>query len=123
MKGATPLVLPPILIATQSAREFREVLADANAAPDPSRQFRRTERLVIRVPAYAAGAPVVVSARLLNRLAQPVLDLSPVPGDGAGISQFELPLAPLAPGDYFLQFTVTGPSGPINQRISFKITG
>ena len=41
---------------------------------------------------------------------------------GAGFD-LKLPLAPLAPGDYFLQFTVTGPSGPVNQRISFKITG
>ena len=123
MKGAAPLLLPPILIATQSAREFRDVLADSNAAPDPSRQFRRTERLVIRVPAYVGGAPVVVSARLLNRLAQLVIDLGPAPGNGSGVSQFELPLAPLAPGDYFLQFTVDGPSGPVNQRVGFKITG
>ena len=28
MKGRAPLLLPAILIATQSAREFREVTAD-----------------------------------------------------------------------------------------------
>jgi len=123
MKGPAPLLLPPILIATQSAREFREVIADDNAAPDPSRQFRRTERLVIRVPAYSAGGPVAVSARLLNRLAQPLFNLALVPGGGAGISQFDLTLAPLAPGEYYLQFTVDGPSGPVNQRVGFKIIG
>lgn len=122
MTGTMPLLLPAILIATQSAREFREVVADANAAPDPSRQFRRTARLVIRVPAYAGGTPLPVSARLLNRLAQPLLDIGAMPASG-GVTQFDLPLAPLAPGEYFLQFTVAGPAGPIDQRVSFRITG
>jgi VWFA-related protein len=122
MNGALPLLLPAILISTQSAREFREVTADANAAPDPSRQFRRTERLVIRVPAYAAGSPVRVTGRLLNRLAQPMRDLDVLP-DAGGVTQFDLPLATLAPGDYYLLFSVPGPSGPVDQRVGFRITG
>ena len=122
LSGTSPLLLPAIVIATQSAREFRAVVSDFNAAPDPSRQFRRTEHLVIRVPAYTGGTPLQVTARLLNRLAQPMRDLGPLPGAG-GVSQFELPLAPLAPGEYYLQFTVTGPSGQIDQRLGFRITG
>jgi len=122
MKGNAPLLLPAIVIATQSAREFRDVVADLNAAPDPSRQFRRTERLVIRVPAYDGGEPMQVTARLLNRLAQPIREIGQIPSDG-GIAQFDLPLAPLAPGEYYLQFTITGPAGPIDQRLSFRITG
>jgi VWFA-related protein len=122
IKGSVPLLLPAILIPTQSAREYREVAADLNAAPDPSREFRRTERLVIRVPAYSDGAPLTVTARLLNRLAQPIRTIDALPGD-SDVTQFDLPLAPLAPGDYFLLFTVPGPSGPIDQRISFRITG
>lgn len=122
MKGTAPMLLPAVLIATQSAREFRDVTADADAAPDPSRQFRRTDRLVIRVPAYAGGNPVPVTARLLNRLAQPMLDIGALPATG-GVTQFDLPLASLAPGEYYLLFTVTGPAGPVDQRISFRITG
>jgi VWFA-related protein len=122
LKGAAPLLLPAILIATQSAREFREVTADANAAPDPSRQFRRTERLVIRVPAYASGTAVHVTGRLLNRLAQPMRELEPLP-DAGGVAQFDLPLATLAPGDYYLLFSVPGPAGPVDQRVGFRITG
>jgi hypothetical protein len=123
MKGAAPLLLPAILIATQSERGFREVTADADAPPDPSREFRRTERLLIRVPAYVSGAPVRVTGRLLNRLAQPMRDLLALPDTGGGISQFDLPLAPLAPGDYYLQFSVPGASAPVDQRIAFRITG
>jgi len=122
MSGALPLLLPAILISTQSAREFRAVTADANAAPDPSRQFRRTDRLVIRVPAYASGGPVRVTGRLLNRLAQPMRDLDVLP-DAGGVTQFDLPLATLAPGEYYLLFSVPGPSGPVDQRVGFRITG
>ena len=122
LKGTAPLMLPAILIATQSAREFRQVSGDVNAAPDPSRSFRRTERLVIRVPAYAGVTPVAVTARLLNRLAQPISTLDAVPGDG-DVTQFDLPLAPLAPGDYYLLFSVPGPAGTVDQRVGFRITG
>lgn len=124
LTGSSPLLLPAIVIATQSAREFRSVAGDANAAPGPSRQFRRTERLVIRVPAYAGETPVPVTAFLLNRLAQPMRELGTLPGDGgAGVTQFDLPLAPLAPGEYFLQFNVKGPGKPVGQRIQFRVTG
>ena len=122
MQGAAPLLLPAMLIATHSAREFRTVTLDANPAPVPSRQFRRTERLVIRVPAYASGARVAVSARLLNRLAQPMRELEALP-DAGGVAQFDLPLAALAPGEYYLLFSVPGPTGPVDQRIAFTITG
>jgi len=120
--GKNALLLPAMLIATQSAREFREVSADINAAPDPSRSFRRTERLVIRVPAYSAGSPAAVTARLLNRLAQPMRELEAIPASD-GVTQFDLSLAPLAPGEYYLQFSVIGPAGPVDQRIAFRITG
>ena len=124
LKGDAPLLLPAILIATQSAREFREVAADVNAAPDPSRQFRRTARLVIRVPAYAGDAPLAVTAHLLNRLAQPMREITTLPGAGStGVTQFDLPLAPLAPGEYFLQFSIKGASGLVDQRVQFRITG
>lgn len=116
------LLLPAVVIATQSAREFREVVADLNAPPDPSRSFRRTERLVIRVPAYAGGAPAAVTAKLLNRLAQPMRELDATPA-ADGVTQFDLSLAPLAPGEYYLQFSVAGPSGPVDQRIAFRVTG
>jgi VWFA-related protein len=121
-RDATPLLLPPIMLATGSAREFRDVAVDEKAPPIPAREFRRTERLLIRVPAYSAGTPLPVSARLLNRVGQTMKDLDVVPGVG-GVTQFDLPLAPLAPGEYFLQFNVEGPTGPVSQRVAFKITG
>jgi VWFA-related protein len=122
-KGSAAVILPPIMIGTQSAREFRAAVGDANAAPDPARQFRRTDRVLIRVPAYAAERPVPVTARLLNRVGQLLQTMTPLPESPGGVTQFDLTLAPLAPGDYFLQFTAVGPSGQVDQRVSLKITG
>jgi len=75
-----------------------------------------------RVPAYAAGAPIAVTARLLNRIGQTMKELETLPGV-SGVTQFDLPLAPLAPGEYFLQLSVDGPAGSASQRVAFKITG
>jgi hypothetical protein len=65
---------------------------------------------------------VPVTARLLNRLAQPMRELESLPNSD-GVAQFDLPLATLAPGEYYLLFSVPGPSGPVDQRVGFKITG
>jgi VWFA-related protein len=126
VKGSGPVVLlPPVVLATRSAREFRDVTADANAVPAPLRDFSRTERLLIRVPAYgSAGSDVRVSAQLLNRIGQLMREIDPMPGGPQdGVTQFDLPLAPLAPGDYYLHVTAKGSSGVVEQRLSFKITG
>lgn len=125
LKPQRTLLLPPLMLATRSAREFREATNELDASPEPSREFRRTERLLIRVPALSASVePPRVSAELLNRSGQKMWDLVAVPGDaGAGVSQFDLPLAPLAPGDYIIQFTATGESEPVQQRVNFKVTG
>jgi hypothetical protein len=125
LKPRGTLLLPPIVLATRSAREFREATAEIEASPDPSREFRRTERLVIRVPALAGSSdPPRVEAQLLNRGGQKLWDLPPVPApEGAGVTQFDLPLAPLAPGDYIIHITATTPSGATEQRVSFRVTG
>lgn len=52
------------------------------------------------------------TARLLNRLAQPMLEIGTFPAAGGG-TQFDLPLAPLAPGEYYLLFT-----GSIPRRLT-----
>jgi VWFA-related protein len=120
-----PTIYTPAVLRTRSAREFREASANPIAAPAPAREFRRTERLLLRVPALdASGAAVPVSAVLLNRLRQPMRDLDamteqPLPG----VTQFDLPLAPLAPGDYSVRLTVSGPSGAVSEYVTFKVTG
>jgi VWFA-related protein len=121
--GATTLYSPGVLRA-RSAREFRDIASDRSAAPTPLREFRRTERLIVRVPAIdAAGAAAEVTATLLNRWRQPMRDVEPMPERWGSITQFDLPLAGLAPGEYTIRLTVRGQTGSAAEHVTFRVLG
>ena len=112
-------ILAPAVLRTASAREFRAVSEDPDAAPVPSRDFRRTDRLLLRVPAYdAGGAPARVSATLLNRWRQPMRAVPAMPGSlREGITQFDIPLASLAPGEYTIRLSADG----VTELVTFRV--
>jgi VWFA-related protein len=122
-----PTMYPPAVMRTRSAREFRQALEDDTVPPVATRDFRRTDRLLIRVPAYApSGAPAPVSAVLLNRWRQRMRDvdaLAAAPGQRGGTTQFDLPLAGLAPGEYTLRLTVGGPADGMTDHVTFRVQG
>jgi VWFA-related protein len=122
--GPGTLLLPPLMVGTRSAREFRDASDNADTPPEPQRDYSRTERLLIRVPAYSPSPePPRVTVRLLNRIGQQVHALQQAPGTADGLFQFGLSLAPFAPGDYILEFKATAASGTAEQRVSMRITG
>jgi VWFA-related protein len=125
VRGITPVIFPPQLMSAGSAREFRDISADANAAPLPGREFRRTERLLLRVPTYEpAGNAVQVSAMLINRAGTKLADLAPMPEESRPtLSQFDLPLAQFAPGEYSIEVAAHSDGGTARELIRFKITG
>jgi VWFA-related protein len=128
VRGANPVILPPQVFRAQSAREFRDLIADVNAAPVPDREFRRTERLLLRVPTFEpAGNAVQVSAKLVNRVGTLVLALTPMPplNEEAGqrSTQFDLPLARFAPGEYLIEVAAQSDAGTARELIRFRITG
>ena len=112
-------ILMPAVLRTGSAREFRVVSGDPDATPVASRDFRRTDRLLLRVPAYdAAGAPARVSATLLNRWRQPMRAVPAMPGSlREGVTQFDIPLAPLAPGEYTIRLSAAG----LTEHVTFRV--
>ena len=68
------LSAPEIIIATpkvwaaRTAREFTALATGTPPAPTLTREFRRTERLLVRFDALAPGtAPPTVTAQLLNQ--------------------------------------------------------
>jgi VWFA-related protein len=121
LTGSRATILPPAVLRITTAREYRAALDDPGMPPLPAREFRRTERLLFRVPAYEAnGGPARIGATLLNRWRQPMRALTPMTETaGDGVSQFDLPLAPLPPGEYTVRFTV----GSVAEQVTFKVTG
>jgi VWFA-related protein len=125
LRPGRPVILPIQLFRAASAREFREISADLNAAPLPGREFRRTETLLLRVPTFdASGNTVTVSARLLNPVGSTVAELTPLPIDNpTAMSQFDLSLARFAPGEYSIEIAAQSASGVARELIRLRITG
>ena len=124
-RAGSPTIYPPAVTRVRSAREFRSALA-AGAAPAASRDFRRTDRLLISVPAIDAdGSPATVAGVLLNRSRQPMRELPAmsVPDAPPGVTHFELPLAGFAPGEYTLRLTVPQSRGSAAEHVTFRIIG
>jgi VWFA-related protein len=121
--SVAPVLMPAIVVGTWSAKEFNAVSSDPDVPPDPSREFSRMQRLVIRVPAYAGGRPIPVSGHLLNRTGQSMRAIDAMPPMPTGITQFDLPLASLSPGDYYLLFSATHEGKTVEQRVEFRLTG
>jgi VWFA-related protein len=122
-RGAGPVLLQAQIVRARTVRDFRTLSAQPDAAPTPSRIFRRSERLLIRVPAYNPdGAPVTTSAVVSNIRGTTIRTLEPIPMD-RGAPQFDLPLAFLAPGEYGIELKVTSPTGTARQLIRFRLIG
>jgi hypothetical protein len=121
---ATIVLSTPAVFRTRTAREFSAFSADPDAAPVTGRVFSRTERLLLRVSAYGAGAGrPSLEARLLNRRgdAMRALDVTPG-GTGGEVFHIDVPLAPYAPGEYRIELTARDASGVARDVTVFRVT-
>ena len=121
--------LKPVALGTaevlrvRTARDFHAVDADPDAVPVAAREFSRTERLLVRFPAYAPGGAPRVSARLLGRAGGLLRDLTIVaPRMDGGFYQIDLPLAAFAPGEYSIELSATSPAGEAKDLLGFTVT-
>ena len=113
------------VLKARTMREYQQLKADPDAVPVASREFSRTDRLLIRVPAYGAGDTTpAISVHLLNREGQPMMELpaAPVPAPSHAL-QVELPLAGLAPGEYLVEVKPAGGDDAARQLVGFRVTG
>jgi VWFA-related protein len=117
------IVIAPQIIRARTMNEFRAAVADPAAVPTAVRSFARSERLLIRVPGWGReGAPVRPGVRLLNRSGHPIRTLDPT-REASGPEQFELPLAWLAPGEYYLEFSGRNDRDNVRERVAIRVTG
>lgn len=110
------------ILRARNIRDLRAYEADPKAAPVAAREFSRTERLLIRVPAYAPNGTPEVTAKLTSKLGSAMRDLDVSAGPKPDIYQIDLPLAGLASGDYSVQFLVKSPAGQAKESLDFHVT-
>jgi len=105
----------------RTLRDFQTLTADADAIPVTTRDFARTDRLLIRFDAFGAGGePVAPTAAILSRAGRKMFDVQVVPSTSAGAShQIDLSLGPLPTGEYLLEIAAA-PAGP-RQLAAFRI--
>jgi VWFA-related protein len=111
----------PKLYRARTVRDLQAIRANPAAVPVVDREFSRSERLLVRVDAFAPGGLVPeVTAKLMNRSGAAMSDLPLQPGVG-GSFESELPLSALAAGDYLIEFTAKAPSGTTQDTIAFRV--
>jgi hypothetical protein len=114
----------PAVLRARTPREFQAITRDPDPVPTSLREFRRTDRLLVRffaeVPGGASAAEV--GARLLNRVGQRMVDLSAAaPADPSQPYQIDLPLAGLSPGEYVIEIRAKGVSGESTELVAIKV--
>jgi VWFA-related protein len=115
---STPRVFP-----ARTARDFQALAADAPATPVATREFSRTERLLIRFDAYGAGTErPTVTATLLNRSGQKIADLTVAPATAGGTHQIDFGLNTIPAGEYLVEITAKAGSGEAKELFAVRVT-
>ena len=120
--GAPDVVLStPRIWFARNAREFTALTSDTPPAPSATREFRRIDRLLVRIDAYApANAPTTVTATLLNQQGTKMSDIA-VTADGQTHS-IDLPLASYAAGQYLIEITANSEGHkPVTELVAFRL--
>jgi hypothetical protein len=126
MTGAELLFGTPRVHIARNALEFRSLSKDPAAVPTADREFRRTDRLIIRTDVYAPGnAASQVTGKLLNKQGSSLADIPVTAPAGEGQPYVvDLPLASLAVGEYLLELTAkVGGAQDAVQLIPFRVSG
>ncbi len=125
LTGPDVMLSTPRVHVARSGREYQTLSKDPNAIPTASREFRRTERLIVRALVVApAGATLTVTSRLLNKQGQKMADV-PMTAAAAGEPYvIDLPLASLPPGEYLLELSAAAEGQAAkSELIAFRVEG
>ena len=119
LSGAGRAIATPLVFRARLPREVQQIRTDRRVRPTASREFLRTERLLVRVIGYAGDSSTDVAARLMNRAGQVLRELPLQSTDLGGF--LDLALASLEPGDYVLEFSATGGDRAIREFVGFRV--
>jgi VWFA-related protein len=119
------LIGTPAIHRARTVREFEDLKSDFDALPVATREFSRTDRLLVRVPLYGPGDTTpTVTAKILNRTGEAIFDLPIVtPPTPTTPAQIELLLTRIPPGEYLVEIKASGEGGEAKELVGFRITG
>jgi hypothetical protein len=119
-----PMLGTPLILRARTLPELNRLKADPDAIPTASREFSRTDRLVVRVPVYGPGGTTrPLKVHILNRAGSAMSELPVAPSAKPGEQQVELGVAALPPGEYVLEIKIGDQDGDAKELVGFRITG
>ena len=112
----------PTFVRARNDLEWRNLIGDWDAVPTVSREFRRTERMLIRFDVYARRAVVPrVEAWLLNRLGGRMYPLVVQATENGRPYQVDLALVGLAPGEYVVELKASAAEFESTKLVAFRL--
>jgi len=112
----------PAFVRARNALHWRELVEDWDAVPAVSRDFRRTERLLLRFETYAPGMTVPsVEAWLLNRGGDQMYPLIVQPDQDGRRNQVDIRPTSLPPGDYVVELKATAGDEEVTRLVAFRL--
>lgn len=122
LTAARAAISTPRVFRARTVREYQTLAADAAATPNAAREFSRTERLLIRFDAYAAGGEQVEpTAVMLNRAGSKMADVPVTAAQAGGTHQINLSLASIPAGEYLVEITVNSAGGEAQELVPFRV--
>jgi hypothetical protein len=118
-----PMITTPAVYRGRTARDIQQIRASASPLPVVTRQFPRTERLLVRFQAYGAGGTAPeVTVRLLNNQGDKMADFPAPVRLPDGTLESEISLGPLAPGDYVIELGAKAGEAATQSLLAIRVT-
>jgi hypothetical protein len=112
----------PRLYRARNLQEFRLIRDSADPTPGASRQYSRTDRVLVDIQCRPPkpGDPIEFSAHVQTREGQELATL-PTPALENGRARFELPVGSLGQGTYILRLQAKVGAEDVQQLVAFRV--
>jgi VWFA-related protein len=112
----------PEVFRGRTLPEWQALASDAKAVPVIEREFRRTDRLLIRVGAQSSSGAPVLTARMLNREGGEMSALPVTPAGFGELSHIDVPLAALPAGEFLIEVIAKDGADQASALVPFRVT-
>jgi hypothetical protein len=122
--GTAPLLSTPLVFVARTPHEMQLIRAAGAPRPSTSRDFTRTDRVLVRFAAFGpGGVGPVVTMRVLSQNGQPLSDLPAPVARADGRFEAEVGLAWMAAGEYLIEVHASAETGQASALVPFRIGG